>query len=160
MNPVHRRSNYGKPQCPVEPLGQANAGMRAERGQRSQRQVDSKRLCREAEREQQQHGRRCDQDRLEGMVPLCGRHIQCRVAVVHDVGAPANRAARVLRRIAVIRKDTYLSSALLADDLRHLVQLGELVLGKGLGWKQIQRPGRGVLENPLQDGRVVAEGLS
>ena len=59
----------------------------------------------------------------------------------HDVRARANRAARVLRGVAVVREDADLGLGRLVHVRRQLVKLGQLVLGQRLGRKQIDRAG-------------------
>ena len=41
-----------------------------------------------------------------------------------------------------------------------VLELGELVLGEGLGWEEVERPGGWVGEKVVDDGQVVAEGLA
>ena len=44
--------------------------------------------------------------------------------------------------------------------MRHLVQLGELILCECLGRKQVQRPRRRVVQDRVEHRRVVAERLA
>ena len=74
----------------------------------------------------------------------------------HDVGASPDRLARVLRRVAVISKGTDVGP----QGLDRRVELGELVLGQRLGGKEVKSPGVGVLQDPIEDGQVVAERLA
>ena len=78
----------------------------------------------------------------------------------HDLRARADGAARVLGRVTVVGEDTDLLAARRGDGLSQAMQLGKLILGKGLGGKQIQRAARRVIENRVQDRRVVAQGLA
>ena len=41
-----------------------------------------------------------------------------------------------------------------------VVELGELVLGEGFGWEEVERSGGWVGEKIVDDGQVVAEGLA
>ena len=41
-----------------------------------------------------------------------------------------------------------------------MTELGELVLGEGFGWEEVERPGGWVGEKVVDDGQVVAEGLA
>ncbi len=60
----------------------------------------------------------------------------------HEVGTRPNRAARVLRRIAVVREDADAFPSLTLNRLAHRLELGELILRQRLGRKQIQRAAR------------------
>ena len=77
----------------------------------------------------------------------------------HHVRLAADGAARVRRRIAVVGGDADLDVRIARDDLREPVQLGELVLGEGLGREQIERTRRRVLQDRVQHRGVVAERL-
>ncbi len=78
----------------------------------------------------------------------------------HDVCAAANRPARVLRRVAVVGEDANRRRALLGlEQFDEPVQFGQLVLRKRLGRKQVQRARRRVLEDRVDDRRVVAQRL-
>ncbi len=57
----------------------------------------------------------------------------------HDVRARADRAPRVLRRVAVVREDADVAAALGAHELGQLMQLRQLILRERLRRKQIQR---------------------
>ena len=79
----------------------------------------------------------------------------------HEMRARADRPAGVLRRIAVVGEDADLIARLAADQrLAHRLQLGELILRERLGRKQIQRAARRILQDRVQDRRVVAERLA
>ena len=77
-----------------------------------------------------------------------------------DVGAGANRAPRVGRRVAVVGEDADVALRRRADDLREPLEFGELVLSERLGGEQVQRPGTGLAQDRAQDGPVVAERLA
>ena len=47
-----------------------------------------------------------------------------------------------------------------SQELHERLQLRELILGERLRWKQVQRAGRGILEDRVQYRRVVAERLA
>ncbi len=74
----------------------------------------------------------------------------------HDVRARADRLARVLRRVPVVGE----RADVRPDRLDHRVELGQLVLGQRLRGKEVERPRVGVLEDAVEDGKVVAEGLA
>jgi hypothetical protein len=74
----------------------------------------------------------------------------------HDVGARTDGLARVLRRVAVVREGPDVG----AHGLDHAVELGQLVLGQGLGGKEVQRASVRVLQDAVEDGQVVAERLA
>ncbi len=78
----------------------------------------------------------------------------------HDVRAPADRAARILRRVTVVGEGPDVAAALLPDERGQLVELGQLVLRECLGWKHVERTRRGVGENLVQHRRVVTERLA
>ena len=73
----------------------------------------------------------------------------------HDVGLRADGLARVLGRVAVVgeRPDVR------AEGLDEAVELGELVLGQGLGGEEVEGAGARVLQDRVEDGQVVAQGL-
>ena len=77
----------------------------------------------------------------------------------HDVRAPANRAPRILRRVAVVGEHADLELVAARELIGQLVQLGELILRERLGRKQIERARRRVAQNRAQHRRVVAERL-
>ena len=66
-----------------------------------------------------------------------------------------HRAARVLRRVAVISVHAHVR-----ERLGELRQLRQLILGESLGGKEVQDPRFGLLHEGLQDGQVVAERLA
>ena len=79
----------------------------------------------------------------------------------HEVRARADRPPRVLRRVAVVREDADLRRPTLAAmRFAHRLQLGELILRERLRRKQIQRAAGRILQNRVQDRRVVAERLA
>jgi hypothetical protein len=73
-----------------------------------------------------------------------------------DVGAGADRLARVLRRVAVVGEGADVG----AEGLDGRVQLGELVLGERLGREEVERSHIRVLQDRVEDGKVVAERLA
>jgi hypothetical protein len=73
----------------------------------------------------------------------------------HEVGASAHGAPRVLRRIPVIGVHAHVGQR-----LAELDQLRELVLGEGLGRKQVEHTRLGLLHEGLEDGQIVAERLA
>ena len=78
----------------------------------------------------------------------------------HEVRARADRAPRILRRVAVVGEDADLLARLPGDRLAQALQLGELILRQRLGRKEIQRAARRILQDRVQDRRVVAERLA
>ena len=72
------------------------------------------------------------------------------VAGLSDRGAPAGRGVAVVRVYSQVDGQAALERA----------ELGQLVLGEGLGREQVDGSALGVLEHPLQDREVVAEGFS
>ena len=78
----------------------------------------------------------------------------------HRVGPAADRASRVLRRIAVVRERAHVDAALLRELLRHLMELRQLILRERLRRKEIKRPCRRVAQDRAQDWRVVTERLA
>ena len=77
----------------------------------------------------------------------------------HHVRTRADRTARILGCVAVVREDADLHTGRAVDVLAELVQLGELVLCQRFGRKQVERPRRGVLQDAAQHRGVVAQGL-
>ena len=77
-----------------------------------------------------------------------------------DVGAGADRLARVGRRVAVVGVHADRLATGLADERRQLVQLGHLILRQRLGRKEVQRARRAVLQDRVEDRQVVAERLA
>ena len=75
----------------------------------------------------------------------------------HHVRLAADRATCVRGRVAVVSEDPDLDVAAVPDDLCQRVQFGELVLRERFGWEEIQRARRRVLQDRVQDRRVVAE---
>ena len=73
----------------------------------------------------------------------------------HEVGPRAHRAAGVLRSVTVVRVHAHVGQR-----LRELRQLGELILGEGLGGEQIQHARLRLLHEGLEHGQVVAERLA
>jgi hypothetical protein len=87
----------------------------------------------------------------------------------HEVRACPDRPAGILRRIAVIREHANPIARLglprglsrvRGERLADRLQLSELILRERLGWKQIQRAARRILQDVVKDGRVVAERLA
>ena len=72
----------------------------------------------------------------------------------HDVRARANRAPRILRRVAVVGVHADGLAADLADRAAQLVQLGHLILRQRLGRKQIERARRGSFRIASRTGRL------
>ena len=86
----------------------------------------------------------------------------------NQMRARANRPPGVLRRVAIVGEDANLRTSpapaetrpRVRDGFGHCVQFGELILRERLGWKQIQGAARGILQDRIQHGRVVAERLA
>ena len=74
----------------------------------------------------------------------------------HDMAALADRGAPARRRVAVVGVGSELDRKAVLER----AQLGQLVLGQGLRRKEVERPPLWILEQALEDGKVVAEGLS
>ncbi len=89
-----------------------------------------------------------------GVVGEDGRVQHVRVRE-HDVAGLAHRAAGVSRGVAVVGKGANVGLQVGNQP----VQFVELVLGEGLRREEIERAGRGVLEDRIDDRDVVAEGL-
>ena len=77
----------------------------------------------------------------------------------HQMGSGSDAAPRILRSIAVVGEDADLFAALGRQRFTEALELGQLILRKRLGRKEIQCAARMILEHRLQDGRVVAERL-
>ena len=73
----------------------------------------------------------------------------------HQVGPGPDRAAGVLRRVAVVGEHAHLGHR-----LRQRLQLCELVLGQRLGREQVEDAGLRTLDERLQRRQVVAERLA
>ncbi len=73
-----------------------------------------------------------------------------------DVAAGPDGLAGVLGRVAVVGEDPDLLGQAPVD----VVELGLLVLGQGLGREEVEGPRRGVLQDGVEDRKVVAEGLA
>ena len=97
---------------------------------------------------------------LEELDPLgvVGQHPRVQHVRVGDHHPPllARRDADRLGGVAVVGVDAQRQLAA----QQHLVQLGLLVLGQGLGGEQVHRPGPGLLQQGLQHRQVVGEGLA
>ncbi len=78
----------------------------------------------------------------------------------HDMRPPANRPARILRRVAVVGEHGDRLVRLLLDRLAQAVQLGQLILRERFRREQIQGARGRVFEDAAQDRRVVAERLA
>ena len=74
----------------------------------------------------------------------------------HDVRPRPDRLARVLRRVPVVGERPDVGP----DRLDHPVQLGQLVLGQRLRREEVEGPRVRVLQDAVEDGQVVAEGLA
>jgi hypothetical protein len=74
----------------------------------------------------------------------------------HHVGAGPDRLARVLGGVAVVGEGTDVRP----QGFDGPVELGELVLGERLGGKEVESARVGILQDPVEDGKVVAEGLA
>ncbi len=72
----------------------------------------------------------------------------------------ANRPARILRCVAVVREDADLISRCRGQRFAHRLQLRELILGERLRGKEIERTRRGILQDRMEHGSVVAERFS
>ncbi len=86
-----------------------------------------------------------------------------------EVRARSDGPPRVLRGVAVVGEDSNFDVRVrgplspgghLINLLADCLQLGELILRERLRRKQIQRAARGILEDRMQDGDVVAERLA
>ncbi len=79
-----------------------------------------------------------------------------------DVRLATDCATRVRRRIAVVGEDADLwrlaraAAASPLQQLRKAVKLGQLILRERLGWKQVKRACRGILQDRVENRRVVA----
>ena len=73
----------------------------------------------------------------------------------HQVRPRAHRAARVLRRVAVVGEHPHVGQR-----PRQLHQLGELILRERLGGEEVEHPRLRLLHQRLEHGQVVAEGLA
>ncbi len=73
----------------------------------------------------------------------------------HDVGTGPDRLAGVLGGVAVVREGADVGP----EGLDGAVQGSELILGEGLGRKEVESPCVRVLQDPVEDGQVVAERL-
>ena len=78
----------------------------------------------------------------------------------HHVRLAADRAARVRWCVPIVGEDTNLELGVAAHELGERVQLGELILSERLGRKEIQRARRRILQDRVEDRRVVAERLA
>jgi hypothetical protein len=78
----------------------------------------------------------------------------------HDVCARPNGAPRVLRRVAVVGEDADVGASGLVHVRRQLMELGQLVLCKGLGGEQVDGAGRRVGQDRAENRRVVAKRLA
>ena len=74
----------------------------------------------------------------------------------HDLRLLADGLAHAGRRVAVVGVE----AQLVAQGLVQVEQLGQLVLGKGLGREQVQGFGLGVAGQGVQGGGVVDQGLA
>jgi len=74
----------------------------------------------------------------------------------HHVALPADGLPGVVRRVAVVGEGLDVGLEL-ADEAVHLVHL---VVGQGLGGKEVQGTRLGLLEDALEHGQVVAQGLA
>jgi hypothetical protein len=74
----------------------------------------------------------------------------------HHVRPRPDRLARVLRSVAVVGERADLGP----HGLDHSIELGQLVLGEGLGREEVEGPSVGILQDPVEDRQVVAEGLA
>src|SRR5262249_44427623 len=73
----------------------------------------------------------------------------------HQIGAGAHRPARVLRGVTVVGEHSHVG-----EGFAEFRQLGELILGQGLGGEQIQHATVGLLHEGLEHRKVVAERLA
>ena len=78
----------------------------------------------------------------------------------HDVRAPADGAARVLRRVAVVREHADLDVGRPRDFLGEPIELRQLILREGLGREEVERPRGGIREDPVHHRDVVAQRLA
>ncbi len=73
-----------------------------------------------------------------------------------DVALGPDGPPGVLRRVPVVGEDADLGG----EELGDLVELGPLVLGQGLGREEVDGPARGVADDGVEDGEVVAKRLA
>ena len=73
-----------------------------------------------------------------------------------DVSSAANRRAHRGRGVAVVRVGLEID----IDILRESLKLGELILGERLRREDVERAGRRILRDRVDDRKVVAEGLA
>ena len=75
-----------------------------------------------------------------------------------NVGARPHGRPRVLRGIAIvgIHADLFAAGQVICP----LHEIVELIVGERLRWVKIQRPGIGILQDPLEHRQVIAEGFS
>ena len=78
----------------------------------------------------------------------------------HQMRAGANRATSVLRRVAVVGEHADLLARGRVQRLAHRLQLRELILRERLGRKQHSARLAWILQDRMQDRRVVAERLA
>ena len=85
-------------------------------------------------------------------------HVQHVRVAQHQMRTFTDRAARILRRVAVVGKRA--DRGVLLQPLGQRQQLGQLVLGQRLGREQIERACRRIAQDGTEHRRVVAEGLA
>jgi hypothetical protein len=73
----------------------------------------------------------------------------------HDVAAVADQRPPAGWRVTVVDVDLELDRQAAAE----CAELGQLILGQRLGREEVERAARGLLQESLQDGQVVAERL-
>ena len=78
----------------------------------------------------------------------------------NEVRACADRTAGVLRCIPVVREHANLLARSRRERLAHRGQLGELILGERFRGKQVQRPARAILQDGIENRRVVTQSFS
>ena len=78
----------------------------------------------------------------------------------HHMRAPANRPARILRRVAVVGEHPDLMFGASRQLIGQLVQLRQLILRERFCREEIERARRGVAKDGAQDRGVVAERLA
>ena len=76
--------------------------------------------------------------------------------VKHHVGALADGAAGVLRRIAVVGEGAQFGT----HGVNGALEFGELIFGQRLGGEQVQRARAGIGNQPLEYREVVAQRLA
>ncbi len=72
----------------------------------------------------------------------------------HHLRPRADRAPRVLGRVAVVGEHAEVEAGRLVEDLRQAVEFGQLILGQRLGREEIQRPRGRIFRMAFRTGRL------